>query len=44
MFQPPNYSVTGALSEGVKRPGHEADNSHTPSAEVKNGLHGVVHN
>jgi len=27
---------TGALSPGVKRPGHEANNSPSPSAEVKN--------
>jgi hypothetical protein len=28
--------VTGALSLGVKRPGHEADHSPPSSAEVKN--------
>jgi hypothetical protein len=44
--------VSGALSLGVKRPGHEADHSPPSSAEVKNAwsytstppirLHGVV--
>jgi hypothetical protein len=50
--QPPIQWVTGALSVGVKWPGHEADHSPPPSAEVKNAwsytstppvcLHGVV--
>jgi hypothetical protein len=43
----------GALSSGVKRPGHEADHSLPSNVEVKNGgaipplppcLHGVVLN
>jgi hypothetical protein len=34
---PTSYSmVTGALSPGVKRPGHEVDHSPTASVEVKN--------
>jgi hypothetical protein len=33
--QPPNQWVLGALSPGVKRPGHEADHSPPTSAEVK---------
>jgi hypothetical protein len=50
--QPPIQWVPGALSLGVKRPGHEADHSPPSSAEVKNAwgytstppicLHGVV--
>jgi len=46
--------IGGDLSLGVKRPGHEADNSHPSIAEVKNAwsytstspvpLHGVVIN
>jgi hypothetical protein len=35
--QPPVQWVLGALSLGVKRPGHEADSSPPSSAEVKNG-------
>jgi hypothetical protein len=34
--QPPIQWVPGALSLGVKRPGHEADHSPLSSAEVKN--------
>jgi hypothetical protein len=33
--QPPIQWVPGALSLGVKQPGHEADNSPQSSAEVK---------
>jgi hypothetical protein len=33
--QPPIQWVLGALSLGVKRPGHEADHSPPSSAEVK---------
>jgi len=34
---PASYSMgTGALSPGVKQPGHEADHSPLPSDEVKN--------
>jgi hypothetical protein len=50
--QPPIRWVQGALSLGVKLPGHEADHSPSSSAEVKNAwsytstppicLHGVV--
>jgi hypothetical protein len=50
--QPPIQWVPGALSLGVKRPGHEADLSPPSSAEVKEcvelylhspiRLHGVV--
>jgi hypothetical protein len=36
--QPPIQGVPGALSLGVKWPGHEADHSATSSAEVKNVL------
>jgi hypothetical protein len=35
-MQPPVQWVPGALSQGVKRPGIEADHSSPPSAEVKN--------
>jgi hypothetical protein len=51
-IQPPVQWVPGALSLGVKRPGHEADHSPPSSAEVKNAwsytstlpirIHGVV--
>jgi hypothetical protein len=34
--QPPIQWVPGALSLGVKRPGHEADHSSPSSTEVKN--------
>jgi hypothetical protein len=36
----------GSLSPGIKRPGHEADHSPVPSAEVKNGgiIYGVNQN
>jgi hypothetical protein len=34
--QPPIQWVPGALSLGIKQPGHEADHSPPPSAEVKN--------
>jgi hypothetical protein len=34
--QPPIQWVRGALSLGVKRPGHEADHSHPSGAAVKN--------
>jgi hypothetical protein len=34
--QPPIQWVSGALSSGVKRPGHESDHSPPTSAEVKN--------
>jgi hypothetical protein len=34
--QPPSQWVPGALSLGVKRPGHEADHSPPSCAEVKN--------
>jgi len=50
--QAPIQWVTGSLSLEVKRPGREADHSHTSSAEVKNAfsytstppvrLHGVI--
>jgi hypothetical protein len=33
--QPPIRWVPGAISSGVKRPGHEADHSHPTSAEIK---------
>jgi hypothetical protein len=33
--QPPIQCVRGALSPGVKRPGHEADHSPLASVEVK---------
>jgi hypothetical protein len=33
--QPPNQWVPGAISLGVKWPGHEADHSPPSSAEVK---------
>jgi hypothetical protein len=33
--QPPIHCVTGALSQGVKRPGRESDHSPPISAEVK---------
>jgi hypothetical protein len=45
--------IPGALSQGVKRPGHEAEHSPSSSAQDKNGgaipplpihLHGVVFN
>jgi hypothetical protein len=51
--QPPTLGVQGAISPGVKRPGHEAQHSPLPSTEVKNGvaippppicLHGAVLN
>jgi hypothetical protein len=51
--QPPIQWVQGALSLGVKRPGHEDDHSPLFSAEVKNGraipplpqyLHGILLN
>jgi hypothetical protein len=35
--QPPIQWVLGALSLGVKRPGHEAESSPPSSAEVRNG-------
>jgi hypothetical protein len=35
--QPPAQCVARGLSPGVKKPGHEADNSPPSSAEVKNG-------
>jgi hypothetical protein len=35
-IQPPIQWVLGALSLGVKRPGHETDHSPPSSAEVKN--------
>jgi hypothetical protein len=35
LTQPPIQWVPGALSLGVKRPGHEADDSFPSSAEVK---------
>jgi hypothetical protein len=35
--QPPIQWVFGAISPGVKQPGHEADHSPLSSAEVKNG-------
>jgi hypothetical protein len=51
-IQPPIEWVPGALSLGIKRPGREADHSHSSSAEVKEcvelylhspiRLHGVV--
>jgi len=34
--QPPIHWVPGALSQGVKQLGHEADHSPPSSAEVKN--------
>jgi hypothetical protein len=34
--QPPIQWVPGAISLGVKRPGHEADHSHPSNAEVNN--------
>jgi hypothetical protein len=34
-IQPPIHWVPGALSPGVKRPGHEADHLPPSSAEVK---------
>jgi len=34
--QPPIQWVPGALSMGVKQPGHKADHSPLSSAEVKN--------
>jgi hypothetical protein len=37
--QPPIQWVPEALSLGVKRPGHEADQSPPSSAEVNNALH-----
>jgi hypothetical protein len=37
--QPPIQWVPGALSPGVKWPGHEADYSPPSSAEVKNAWH-----
>jgi len=42
---PPIQWVLGALSLGLKRPGHEADNSPPSSAEVKNVLylHLLIH-
>jgi hypothetical protein len=52
-MQPPIYWVQGAISQGVKRPGRQADHSPPSSAEVKNGgaipplppcLHGIVLN
>jgi hypothetical protein len=52
--QPPIHWVPGALSPGVKHPGHEADHSPPSSSEVKNAwsyistppirLHGVMFN
>jgi hypothetical protein len=56
LWGPPNllsngYSGGGALSPGVKRPGHEADHSPPTSAEVENldlynhspiHLHGII--
>jgi hypothetical protein len=51
-IQPPIQWVPGALSLGIKRPGHEADHSLPSSVEVKNTwsytsttplrLHGVM--
>jgi hypothetical protein len=37
--------VPGALSPGIKRPGHEADNSPPSNTEVKNGeaIHPFLH-
>jgi len=53
-FQPPIQWVPGALSLGVKQPGHGMDHSPPSSAEVKNAwsyicipskhLHGVMLN
>jgi len=53
-IQPPIQWVTGELSPGIKRPGHEAGHSLPTSTEVKNGWsyttttpirpHGVVLN
>jgi hypothetical protein len=34
---PPIHAVPGTLSQGVKRPGREADHSPPSSTEVKNG-------
>jgi hypothetical protein len=34
---PINQWLMAGLSHGVKRPGHQAGQSHPPSAEVKNG-------
>jgi hypothetical protein len=41
--QPPIQWVTGALSLGVKRPGHEADHSPPSSAEVKKCMELYLH-
>jgi hypothetical protein len=48
--QPLIQWLLGALSQGIKRPGREADHSPPSTAEVKNGgtipprLHGIVLN
>jgi len=41
--QPPIQWVTGALSLGVKRPGHEADHSPPSSTEVKEWVELYLH-
>jgi hypothetical protein len=41
--QPPIQWVPGDLSLGVKRPGHEADNSPSSSAEVKERVELYLH-
>jgi hypothetical protein len=41
--QPPIQCVPGALSPGIKRPGHEADHSPPTSAEVKKNVNLYIH-